>query len=347
MGRPKKDPPLIRSDLFSVPSDLSIDELRALSISSNADLPTFLTAVHWNGGAYATFPLTLSPDNQRVLSGSCVLLGELFSDKSFNCNLFWNPPQPTKLILSIPDLSVFNFPDGKLVSNYLPSSAIPHSFSQSASVLSQDQLTNKGVSPFTLRAFLHPISDEFIKIIILLYPCYEDTLLQLYPLYKDPRFPGLKLCSFDFPLGPPCNASPISRPWGFPILPAIIPGSPLSDLGPFPSGTDLRSALSAILHSAALPEVKQNLQSFNLRCQEILAKGVNSLKFCPPPVLWPAAPGPAAQPIGWCFFLFIFLCLFSYFITFCLFLISIFLLFPACFILLLNKATCFLLFNNS
>ena len=301
MGRPKKDPPLIRSDFFSTPSDLSIDELRALSISSNADLPTFLTSIHWNGGAYASFPLVLSPDNQRVISGSCVLLGELFTDKSYNCSLFWNPPNPTKLNLSIPDLGIFNFPDGKLVSDYVPSSSIPHSFTQDHLTLDSDQLANNGVSPFVLRAFLHPITDDFIKIIVLLYPCNEVTLLQLYPLYKDSRFPGLKLCSFDFPLGPPCDASPISRPWGFPILPAIIPGSPFSDLGPYPSGHDLRSALSAILRSAVMPEVKQNLQSFNLRCQELLTKGVDSLKLIQPPVLWPATPSASTQPLGWCF----------------------------------------------
>ena len=139
-------------------------------ISSKADLPTFLTAIHWNGGTYASFSLVLSPDNQQVLSGSCVLLRELFTDKSFNCSLFWNPPKPTKLNLSILDLSVFNFPDGKLVSDYVSSSSLPHSFTQDLVTLSLDQLANNDVSSFVIIAFLHPISDNFIKIIVLLYP---------------------------------------------------------------------------------------------------------------------------------------------------------------------------------
>ena len=61
MGRPKKGPPLIRSDYFTEESDLTVDELRAISISTLADIPTFLTAVNWNGGAYAVITLRLSP----------------------------------------------------------------------------------------------------------------------------------------------------------------------------------------------------------------------------------------------------------------------------------------------
>ena len=302
MGRPKKDPPLIRSDYFTEESDLTIDELRAISISSLADIPTFLTAVNWNGGAYAVLALTLSPDNQRILSGTCALVGSLFSDKVINCNLFWQPSIATKLTLSIPSLSIFNFPDGKLVSDYLPASAIPHDFSHDDVIIPEDDYPETGISTFLLRAFVYPSTDLFVKIIILLYPCSEVTLQSLYPLYKDPRFPGLKLCSFDFPLGPPCTASPIKRPWGFPVFPAILPGSPWSDSGPHPSGAALRHALSSILGSAIAPEVKLNLQTLYLRCQEILSNGESALKLSLPPVIWPSSP--PAPSLGWCCILF-------------------------------------------
>ena len=304
MGRPKKGPPLIRSDHFSDPSDLTVDELRALSITSLTDLPTFLTPVSWNGGAYAVLVLTLSPDNQRVLLGTCALVGNLFSDKIVNCNLFWQPTEATKLTLSLPSLSVFNFPAGKLVSDYLPSSAIPHEFSLANTIIPDAELPANGLSSFVLRAFVSPCTDSFVKFIILLYPCSEATLQAIYPLYKDPRFPGLKLCSFDFPLGPPCTAGPIRRPWGFPVFPAIIPGSPWSDSGLVPSSAALRHALSSILGSAIAPEVKLNLQTLNLRFQEILSNGDSALKLNLPPVLWP--PSPPAPTIGWCCYLFCF-----------------------------------------
>ena len=179
MGRPKKGPPLIRSDYFTEESDLTVDELRAISISTLADIPTFLTAVNWNGGAYAVIALRLSPDNQRVLSGTCALVGNLFADKVINCNLFWQPVIATKLTLSIPSLNIFNFPDGKLVSDYLPSSAFPHEFSHNDAVITEDDYPATGISSFVLRAFVSPSTDAFVKIIILLYPCSEETLLAL------------------------------------------------------------------------------------------------------------------------------------------------------------------------
>ena len=176
MGRPKKGPPLIRIDHFSDLSDLTVDELRAISITSLTDLPTFLTPVSWNGGAYAVLVLTLSPDNQRVLSGTCALVGNLFTDKIVNCNLFWQPTETTKLTLSLPSLSVFNFPAGNLVSDYLPSSAIPHEFSLANTIIPDAELPANGLSSFVLRAFVSPCTDSFVKIIILLYPCSEATL---------------------------------------------------------------------------------------------------------------------------------------------------------------------------
>ena len=44
--------------------------------------------------------------------------------------------------------------------------------------------------------------------------CTLYRLLSLYPFYKDPRFPGLILCSFDFSLGPPCSDGQSEGPGG-------------------------------------------------------------------------------------------------------------------------------------
>ena len=49
----------------------------------------------------------------------------------------------------------------------------------------------------------------------------------------------------------------------------------LSDSKPLPSGAALQLALSSIICSAVAPEVKLNLQTLNLRCQEILSNGVS------------------------------------------------------------------------
>ena len=306
----KRKAPVIRSDDFSNPSDLSISELRAISIDAISDLPFLLQQVNWNKGAYSVFCLVLSPDNQRVLNGSVNLIGSLFKNKSYNAALFWPTSSPTNLTLSLKDLSIFQFPNGSLTSNYVPCSAFQHSFLQNGAPVAAADLTNLGITPFCLRAHLYPTTDTFMKMIISLTPSDEARLQSVYTFHDDPRFPAIKLGSFEFPMGPPCSSPILNRQWGFPIVPIIRPASNWLDSSALPSGADLRNALAAILSSAILPETKQNFATYDQRCEVLLAHGHSSLKSASPPILWPApiAP-PTAASQGW-------LCYFQPFISF-------------------------------
>ena len=306
MGRHRKTP-LIRSGGFSNPTDLSLIELRAISISSTNDIPNFLRVVNWNRGAYGVISLNLSPDNLRVSSGSFNLVGSLFASKIFNAANFWPTLTPISLSINLPDLSLFKFPDGKLVSSYLSSSLISHSFTQNGAVLSPDSYPNHGISAFCLRAFVYPSTDAFVKIILTLIPSEEARLLEQFPFHDDPRFPGIKLCSYELPLGPPHSAPPINRLWGSPIFPVIIPGSPwLEDSTPIP-GSALRHALDSILTTAVLPDAKQSFTTYGQRCDTLLTLGHSNLKSNLPPIAWPTAeplPLSSATTQGW-FVLFI------------------------------------------
>jgi len=300
MVRPRKTP-LVRSIGFNNPSDLSISELGALSIASTNDLPGFLAAIGWNQGAFGIFTLSLSTDNQRVLNGNLNLVGSLFNSRTFNAALFWPTSSPVSLAINLPDLSLFRFPNSSLVSNYVPSSAFTHSFSQNNSVLAGADLTNLGITPFCLRAHVYPTSDAFVKIVLTLTPSDEARLQNLYPFHDDHRFPAIKLGTFEFPMGPSAAGPPLNRPWGFPIVPVLLPGSPWTDSSSLPSGSDLRSALYAMLQSATLPDSKQNFATYNLRCESLLVSGSASLKSRLPPIAWPPAPfmAPSTSLQGW------------------------------------------------
>ena len=289
MVRPRKTP-LIRSTGFDNPSDLTLAELRALSLNAVNDLPGFLAGVGWNLGAYGAFTLSLSPDNQRVLNGAFNLIGSLFNNRNYNAALYWPTTTPVTLSLSLPDLSIFHFPNSSLVSNYVPSSALTHSFNQNNVPLPASSLVNLGITPFCIRAHIYPTTDSFVKIILSLSPSDETRLQSLFPFHDDPRFPAIKLGTFEFPMGPSAATPPLNRQWGFPIVPILLPGSPWLDSSSLPSGADLRFALSSMLSSATLPDSKQNFATYNQRCEYLLSVGPTGLKSKPPPIAWPPAP---------------------------------------------------------
>ena len=91
-------------------------------------------------------------------------------------------------------------------------------------------------------------------------------------------------------MGPSAAAPPLTKQWGFPIVPILLPSSPWLDSSSLPSGADLRFALSSMLSSATLPDSKQNFATYNQRCEYLLSVGPTCLKSKPPPIAWPPAP---------------------------------------------------------
>jgi len=289
-GRGKKTPappPLssvITGDGFDNPDDLSRQELQALSITSLPDLPSLLTRSGWTAGAMGAVSLTLSPDNSRVLHGSFSMVGELCQNKKFNANLFWPVETPTSLYVSLTDLSVFVFPNGSMTSNPLPSSAFEYSFSQNRVDLQEADLEEQGFSDFSIRAYVTPIEEFWVKCVLTLSPnpIESNTRLQ-----SDPRYPGIKLHGFQFGLAPAYSSPPVNRSWGCPILPAIFPGTPWTDDCAMPSGMLLRVAMASVLRSSLHPEAKRSLPSYTPRCAELLTKGETALTATAPSLCWP------------------------------------------------------------
>ena len=159
---------------------------------------------------------------------------------------------------------------GSLVSNYVCSLELNFSFSQGA--ISEDDFEAANVSEFCLRAYAHPTTDSFAKIVIMIFPC-SLAILAAYPAYQDTRFPGIWLTDVEIPLAPIPTLSPIQRSWGFPLVCAIFPGLDWSKAPGLPLVYRLRFALSELLRSACLPEAKANHSGFQLRPREIGDKG--------------------------------------------------------------------------
>ena len=301
---------LIRSAAFADPCDLSPDDLIALSVDSASDLAQILLPnVNWNGGAVGCLSATLTADNERVESASFHLLGELWMDKVFNVSNFWPTTTATSLNLSLEDLTVFSFPEGSLVSNYVCSTELDYSFSQGSSTIMREDFDAAFLSEFCLRAFAHPTTDSFAKIVIMIYPCSLATLTA-YPLFQDSRFPGIRLSDVEIPLAPIPTLSPLQKSWGFPLACAIFPGSDWTEAPGRPLGYRLRVALSELLRSACLPEAKATHASLLQRLQDISSSGDSLLTSKFPTLLWPPIVESLAvdqPPQGWFSFLLVFI----------------------------------------
>ena len=286
---------------FSDPIDLSIEVLQSLSVVSVDDFDTvLLSAVNWNKKTLGCLSVTLSPDNLRVEEARFNLLGSLWDNKTFHAASFWTTVNPTQLTISLPDLSMFVFPPGSLCSNYLSSGDIKFNFSQNGQLIPPNLYQATNLSAFCLRLFVYPTSDSYAKVIILIYP-FPLTVLASNPLYLDHSFPGLKLADYEFSLAPPSLLSPINDTWGFPLAPAIFPGKDWDLDSGIPSGLRLRIALSQLLRSPILPEVKANVSGLKQRYATLLEKGSSSFKPKYPPLIWPPAttiPATDLQPQG-------------------------------------------------
>jgi len=143
---------LIRSSAFADPSDLSPEDLFSLSVESTDDFArVLLPDVNWNGGAVGCLSASLSVDNERVENTTFHLLGELWADKIFNVSSFWPTTTATSLTLSLGNLTVFSFPEGSLVSNYVCSSELNFSFTQGTTTISEDDFEAANISEFCLQ----------------------------------------------------------------------------------------------------------------------------------------------------------------------------------------------------
>ena len=283
---PKKKVTQITGEGFKGNQDLTLADIRKLSVEGfSPDLLRNITE-DWTGGIAGIIGLTLSNDNKRIIEGRIILIGSLCVDKRVAANKFWEMEEQISLVFSINDGSIFSFPNGGMVSELVDGSLIPHSFYKGTEPVPDGTLPDAAIG-FSLKCFIVPTRDTYAKLIILLYPLPKDMILNLHPHCTNPLFPGISLFTGEFPLIPQSSNPPLEKSWGVPFAPAILPGTPFEDSGNFPRTPLIRAAMGQILRKAIKPEGKSGAQNLIARWKEISEHGTSKLKESPLDAIWP------------------------------------------------------------
>ena len=290
-------PDLVSRSLFSGDWEPNPTDL------GSAEVPNFHSDIDnrlrenfkWKGKIAGTIGLTLSPDNTKVVNGVFLTRGATgLKETRIPCSSIWpNCNTDTFLALSFPFAEAFRFTDGGLISNYVSSTQLVHSFhSPDGSVVLADRRTELNITDFTARMIceLSNTSDGrrgiIIKFQILIFP---GTYLEIFenPDARFGAFPGIRVAEGNFPLLP----RP-ATPWGCPVVPFTLPGVPYEQMATAPAGQRLKNAIAAIMRKTVQP-VTLDVNEISGRW-EYLRTHPRLLEGIPPDVTWP--PPVAEEP---------------------------------------------------
>jgi hypothetical protein len=252
-------PDLDKNIYFGGDADVSGEDLGKVEV---ANFTSGVDAVlhgnfDWSGKAMGCVGLTLSPDNDRILSGVFITRGDSELDEySATCDQIWpEGPAHIAFCIRVKSLDPFTFSSGGLWSDLIPGQRFNHGFfnktSNNSPVIGVADL---GIGDFCLRLVCQPSSTSsgrrgvICKFTVLLFPASVEDLSD-YPESKFAGFPGYKIGDGHFPLGPTPSAK-----WQCPILPLIRPGTPFNELQNAPSSGRLRFAIAAVMRRVSQPD---------------------------------------------------------------------------------------------
>jgi hypothetical protein len=294
-------PDLASKTLFSGgsaihPTDLGNSEVTNFNTSVDARLRE---QYKWKGQALGAVGLTLSADNEKVMSGQFITRGMTkFKELRFPCRTLWPDCNP-EIVLSvnIPALDIFTFEQGGLWSELVPSVRIVHSFHKpDSSVVLADERRAAGVGDFSARMVCQISSTSdgrkgiVVKFVILLFPASAEELNDA-PETQLPGWPGIKAYEGTFGVVPKPTV-----PWQCPILPFVRPGVPFSELAMAPSGDKIRWAVAAIMRKCGQPVALGDGRAVLERWQQIrlnprLADMITPITTWPAVILAPEPEG--------------------------------------------------------
>lgn len=292
----KRGQAVIKDKGFTAKKTLSVNDAKRLACSDKRECASLVE--NWDEISPLFVPvLELSDDNERVSNVNVVLRGSIYSDaKWVQASKLWDMDDPLLLKINKIDLSLFQF-GNSLQSDILDHSKLEYSFHRKkGEEIDPSEIQDMGFEGFSLRAFLIPTSGVISKLLVAIYPFPEDILLESYPLAKNPKFPCISTGEMEIEMGVVASTI-LDDPVGSPILPGIIPGSPLATVASIPSTTELLSRLSSLLRTALLPELRSSRSALFNRYESIEEKGEDSLKSVPLEIVWPE-PEPVASTQG-------------------------------------------------
>jgi hypothetical protein len=271
----------------------------------NAEVTNFNTSVDnrlreqykWKGHALGAVGITLSADNEKVMSGQFITRGATkFKEIRFPCKHLW-PDSGNEIILAVtfPNLDVFTFDLGGLWSELVPSVRIVHSFHRpDGTVVLADDRRAAGISDFCARMVCQVSSTSdgrkgiIVKYVILLFPESADELNNS-PEAQLPGWPGIKAYEGTFGVVPKPTV-----PWQCPLLPFIRPGVPFEELDMAPSSDRIRWAVAAIMRKCGQPLILSDGRAVLAKWQQIRANP-RLADIVPPTTTWPAPTAPEPE----------------------------------------------------
>ena len=258
-----------------------------------------LDDMEWDGEAVVSVGITLSPDNKKIIQGKVFLQGELLkSSKEIRVNKLWDQSdKDLRLSYRIDDASIFTFNDGSLVGDYVDSSNINWMIVEkgNSTALEVGDYTERGVEEFCIRPFIIPLSAEKAKLKVLIFPVSKDRLSTDFAHFDKPSFPGLEMFSMELPLFPLTRQAG-GKDWGCPLIPMILLGADGEDEPNLPPTQEIRRAISAIMRTAKMPDVKRDSKTVLKAWGDIRESGPSKLKERLPDLLWPEVAECSDQP---------------------------------------------------
>jgi len=241
-----------------------IDLLKCQVNNFQADVTNSLAQFGWDKKTLvATVGLALAADGSSVTSGRLVVKGKL-EEKGYRCqaNHIWpDADESVSLVIRVPRAEIFEFSEGGLFSDIVPSSDVHHSYFTTqdgkapAPILPAD-LSEWDVGDFCVRMLCHlsrASTDKkkaVLKWTVVLYPMGKNELLQTWEGAQSPAWPGLRLGEGELHLWPPPTT-----PWGCPAVPMLATGRAATGSPVTPPTADIRAAIAAIMGKAVVPDI--------------------------------------------------------------------------------------------
>lgn len=283
--------PPLNKKWFKETGDLSAESARRLHADSlGHPITQTLSNLGWRGDLVAGIGLELTPDNKRVRRGEFFLRGVPTKDIiEISASDLW-PAAATdvKLMVTLPDASLFNFSSGTLASEYVASENFRYNFKKADANIVPTEWAANGVGETALRAICHLDKTSNgrqgprAKITFLIFPRSTEELMDVSDSTQSPAWPGFRV------LESTCDFHTSQQDWKDPICPLIILGSAFYGAPNLPPGQEIRHHIAAIMRTARRPTTCTKGKTLTKQWAKALAD-VEELEQ-EPSITWPEAP---------------------------------------------------------
>lgn len=244
-----------------------------------------------------------SGDNRRIDEAFFFIRGK-FEDPviRMDASAIWEDADPNYVMqINLPTGDDFSFSEGGLYSDFLPSAKVKFQcqklqHGKEPSTMSPSNYSKAGIGDFALRIIVQIARASSVKkgvmmkYAVLLYPGSISSLTANAG-EQGPSWPGIKLSSGEFPMGPRPSVK-----WGCPVLPFIRISDPLSENSVIPPGETLRRAISNVMARGGVHDGRSNGSSLREKWEKMRRQPeVNTTKE--PTITWPP-PSPEPKITG-------------------------------------------------